>query len=254
MSNSNNNEISILAIVNNEKVYDEFLKSLKTQKNVNFELIPIFNVDNEYDSARQIFNKASVDAKGEWLCFSHPDIRFLDENALENILLEINSIPVSKGEIGVIGVAGAIRNKNDRIILSNIYHGVNKQLAGTRISKLEEVETVDECLFIVKKDSFLKHPFSSKKGYHLYAVEYCLDCLEDNRHNYVIPANVWHLSNGKSLGPDYIVQLKQLIEEKQNKYDLICTTVKAWKTRGLLAKLYIEYYYYKQLIKKYLKE
>lgn len=138
--------------------------------------------------------------------------------------------------------------------MSNIYHGKEKTLAGVTISKTHEIETVDECFFLIKKDYFLKYNFSSEKGFHLYAVEYCLDCLENNLQNYVVPANIWHLSDGRSLGPDYVIQLKRLIKKKQNKFDLICTTVKAWKTKGVLAKAYLEYYYYKQIVKRMIKK
>ena len=59
-------------------------------------------------------------------------------------------------------------------ILSNIVHGKNKSSAGDKIKKPEVVQTVDECMFFVQTDIIKKFPFSNINGWHMYAVELCL--------------------------------------------------------------------------------
>ena len=154
---------------------------------------------------------------------------------------------------GVIGVAGAQPiSKNKRRIISSIYQGPNQHRVGQwNGSEFEEVQTVDECLFIIKKDYFIHHKFRVRVGWHLYAVEYCLNTLLDGLKNYVIKADVWHLSPGNSLDSNYIVQLEKLIKQYKQKFDQISTTVKAWPTRGIYAYIYRKYYYIKQRIKRF---
>ena len=240
---------TLISINNKEKIFEEFKKSINSQKNVKYELISIDNCNGEYNSARKAFNEAIKKSNGKYLIFIHPDIRFLTGYDLLSIINEIKKIH----DFGVIGVAGTPKEliKGKRVIYSNIVHGKNKQAAGKKIFDAKEVQTVDECLFIIKKEDALKMGFSEKEGWHLYAVEQCLRMEKLlKKKNYVIPIKVWHMSNGKSLDSNYVMQMKILIDEYKNYTSVINTTVKKWNTRGLYAKLYIWYYYLKQKIKK----
>ena len=240
-------KLSLLCIVNNQKIYQGFLESLKLQKFTDYELITIMNMNGEYDGARAAFNQNGAVAKGEYLMFIHPDIRFLKDTSLGDIALALDeNMP-----FGVLGAAGAKPDgKGGREIVTTILQGEDKSPVGRRISGPEEVQTLDECLFIVKKSYFDSHPFSEKKGWHLYGTEYCLDAIADGLVNKVIPSDIWHMSAGNSLNESYMVQLEELIEEKKDNFELICTTVKAWKSKGRKAKIYRKYYYFKQLIKR----
>ncbi len=66
-----------------------------------------------------------------------------------------------------------------------------------KIVKSTEVQTVDECFFIMNKNIIEKMKFTSLNGWHLYAVEQCLRMTKLGKRNYVVPANLWHLSDGK---------------------------------------------------------
>jgi len=236
--------VSIICIANDTEVYEGFLESLRAQIFTDHELIPVMNLNNEYTSARRAYNEAAASASGRYLLFLHPDIRFNDENALGDI---ISALPES---FGTCGIAGAIRLwKYKREILTTIVHGSGRIPAGRSITGPEEVQTLDECFFIIENKYFKSHPFSGKEGWHLYAAEYCLNCIRDGRRNYVVPARVWHMSDGRSLNAQYVLQVEQLIDEQKDWFDLICTTVKAWRTRGTAALLYRKYYYNKQRLK-----
>ncbi len=242
-------KVSLILIVNKEEVYQDFINSLKTQIDVQYQLIPIANCHHEYDSARKAFNEASQQAEGDYIAFLHPDIRFLSPKSLCDIIQSVESL----NDFGVAGVAGAKAiSKKERKILSNIVHGDQKQSAGKRITEPVSVQTLDECFFIIKKDYFEKHPFPNIAGWHLYSVQYCLDAIRDGKTNYVVPAELWHLSDGKSLDPNYVDQLNDLIKKEKPYFDLICTTVRAWPTKGLSAIMFRKYYKAKQRIKKFI--
>ena len=245
-------KVSLILIKNEEKTFQEFLESLDTQTFSDYELIIIDNCHNQYDSARQAFNSVISEAKGEYLIFLHPDIRFLQSDSLEKIVNELKDTK----NFGVIGVAGSpsILENNKRVILSTIVHGKNKEKAGKIIKKITEVQTVDECFFIVKNKSFEHTSFSAKKGWHLYAVELCLDFLKNGNKNYVIPAELWHLSSGKSLDYRYVIQIKELVKEHEKELTSINTTVKKWPTSGAFSQIYTNYYIVKQWLKGKIKE
>lgn len=240
--------LSLICIVNDQGMFEGFRESLLTQTYQDYELIPVMNKNGEYSSARRAFNEASVRANGRYLLFIHPDIRFEDPDALKDIIGYITEERVP-ADFGVCGAAGAVREGNGREIISTIFHGDSHQRVGTSISAPQEVETLDECFFIISADYLKDHPFSDTEGWHLYACEYCLEAISDSRKNYVLPSRIWHLSDGKSLNKDYILQLEDLIRKERDSFDMICTTVKAWKTKGMIAFLYRKYYYVKQCVK-----
>lgn len=240
-------KLSILCIVNDNKIYDDFLDNLAGQTFKDFELITAWNMAGEYSGARIAFNENAADAKGEYLMFIHPDIRFLDENALEDLVSRIGEAE----PFGVLGVAGASDDgRGDRSILTTIVQGNDQEKVGISIQTAEEVQTLDECLFIVRNDYFRKHPFPEREGWHLYCAEYCLDTIRDGMVNKAVPSRVWHLSAGNSLDEKYMDQLEELIEKEKDHFDMIFTTVKAWKTEGKAAAAYRKYYYMKQKVKK----
>ena len=238
--------ISIIMIINNESIYKGFLDSLNNQDFKKIELIPIYNYDQEFNSASYAYNKYAKNAKGDLLIFMHPDIRFQDKHSLSNIIEYVNNLD----DFGIVGVAGAKKGKNgEREILTNIVHGSKKEKAGNPIHSPEEVQTLDECMFIIKKDYFNKNMFTERESWHLYAVEYCLKVLNHGDKIYVIPLNVWHMSDGKSLNYNYVLDLISLAKDYKGQFPVLYTTVKKWDLKGVSGFLYLRYYLLKQLIK-----
>jgi hypothetical protein len=238
---------TLILIMNKKDVYNDFIDNLETQNDVAYEVICIDNCNHQYTSARKAYNDAAMKASGKYLIFLHPDIRFINKHDLYEITKYIGAVKT----FGVIGVAGCPYELvvGKRVILSNICHGNRKNKAGKDISKPEIVQTVDECFFVVEKNEFNKICFSEKEGWHLYAVELCLQFINEGKQNYVIPANLWHLSDGRSLDYRYMLQLRELLKEYKNSSDFINTTVKKWKTKGVLSNCYSIYYLCKQWIK-----
>lgn len=244
-------KLSVICIANEQKTYDDFLENLATQKFTDFELITAMNMNGEYKGAREAFNENAAWAKGDYLMFIHPDIRFQDSDALSDLAAFLDS----EMPFGVLGAAGAAPDgKGGRDILTTIVQGPDREPVGKTITAPTPVQTLDECLFMIERDYFMAHPFPDVDGWHLYCVEYCLEAIKDGMSVKAVPSRVWHLSEGGSLNETYMDQLEALIEKEKDSFDIICTTVKPWKTSGKSAEAYRKYYYYKQLIKRKIKK
>lgn len=243
-----NIDFSIVTIINDQKMFEGFCTSLNKQKGVRVQLIPIYNLNNEFYSARKAYNSILDKCTGKYVIFTHPDIRMETPNTLSSIkqnLCELDSF-------GVVGAAGAVADNNNienRIIYSSIHHGKDKREAGEIIKKPMVVQTVDECFFIVDRKFIISNKFDEVDGWHLYAVELCLECILKKKNNYVVPMTLWHISDGKSLDASYVYQIERIIKMYGKQFPIIYTTVKAWKTSGILPKIYRSYYALKQKIK-----
>lgn len=224
--------VSLITIVNNEKVYQNFCKNLVKQQGVNYELIKIQNDAQQYDSARRAYNKAASHAKGDLLVFLHPDIRFLDKLALHDIITQANQLT----NWGVVGVAGSPNNDNENnrnYIVTTIVQDRQKENVGEKITRPTKVQTVDECLFIMKRDFWQAYPFSNITGWHFYAVEQSLVAIINGLDNYVIPARIWHLSPGSSENTQYIKIGREIVKRYGEHFKYINTTVEQWDTHGI---------------------
>lgn len=240
-----NYKCTIISISNNRNITDEFKVNLSEQNNVSYQLIIIDNRNNIFNGAREAFNSVLEQIENEIVIFSHPDIRFLSNNELSSILEKVKKIDC----YGVIGVAGCQEGIQWKL-LSNIKHGMLKKDAGEKITDYTEVQTVDECFFVMKKAVIQRMKFTKLSGWHLYAVEQCLRMINEDKKNYVIPADLWHISDGKSLDPRYMTCLEQILKLYTENIEFINSTVKQWKTHGRKAWLYRKYYFFKQIVKK----
>ena len=231
MLTADKHEFSIITIVNRENIYQEFKKSLSQQQQVDYELIKINNDNNQFKSARKAYNEASKKATGKYLVFIHPDIRFLDEMALHDILVSAVNID----DFDIVGIAGSpVRmHKGHFILLTTLKQGKRKEGIGDPITSPTEVQTVDECFFIMKKSYWEKIPFSNIEGWHMYAVEQCLQATLDGKKNYVIPSRIWHLSAGVSEDRNYVRIGKEIVKRYGSNFPYINTTVAHWDTHGM---------------------
>lgn len=221
---------SIITIVNKEKVYQEFKENLKTQKSVNYELIKINNDNNQYSSARAAYNAALKKAHGDYLIFLHPDMRFLDENSLHDTLKQV----VGLKNLGVAGISGCpdeVRHHKSTLVTS-IVHDNPPHRFGKLINNVTEVQTVDECFFVMKRSFCEKHPFSNIPGWHMYAVEQCLVALLNGKQNYVVPARMWHFSTGSSENWQYVQTGREIARRFRDNFPTISTTITTWETRS----------------------
>lgn len=224
---------SIITIVNDQAVYGQFKKSLEVQKGVSYELLTIDNCNNQFSSARLAYNRVIKKAKGDYLVFLHPDMRFLDEFALRDVLSQVTNTD----DLGVAGVAGCpfeLNSHHKSTILTTIVQGAHPQKIGKPISRMTEVQTVDECFFVMEHSFCKEHPFSDVPGWHMYAVEQCLVALLSDRKNYVVPARMWHYSPGNSESWQYVQTGREIVYRYGKEFSSINTTMTTWNTRSKL--------------------
>lgn len=238
---------SLITMYNDKAIAQEFEENLATQQEIDYELLSIDNYGGEYSSIRAAYNEAFQKSCGDYIVFLHPDIRFLTNHTLAEVIKKCEEIQ----DFGVVGIAGAASGESgERVVYTSIVHGEKKANPGEEITDRIEVQTVDECMFIVKREVFERTRFAMKEGFHLYAVEYCLDMILEGRTNYAIPAQIWHMSSGQSMDPSYITQLENVLDVYRKDFDVLYTTVKKWPTSGLLPYIYRRYYYVKRYLER----
>lgn len=228
--------ISIICICNNRRMYNNYLlPSLAKQRNCNYEIIRIDNEKNEFSSAIAAFNSVIKEAKGEHLMFIHQDVALEDDLFLSKVQTYMDTY----NNVGIAGVAGA----KEKTIYSNIYHSLPRVLVSdVRLDDVVEVNGLDECLFIISKETILKYPFDELtcNNWHLYAVEYCYQMKKLNKSVVVLPLDAYHASYGDFMNDGYYDSLVN-VAKKHNEFKTIDTTLRSWSTNYLVLKLNIEY-------------
>ena len=197
--------ISIVCVYNNEEVLrDYLLKSLENQT-VEFELIKINNASNKFKSAAEALNYGGKNAKGKYIMFVHQDVELGSDSWLESTEKLLDNL----SDVGIAGVAGAKEGK--------IYGYISScgSIWGKPLQKPEEIQTLDECLFIVPKFVFSKMQFDEKTfcGWHCYGADYCLSIGKMGLRAYVIPAFVYHRSLGSN-----VKELSKYLKRLYNKH------------------------------------
>ena len=218
---------TIICIYNNKKIFETCLQESLNKQNAVFETIFIDNTLNEYKSAAKAFNEAMKKANGKYVIFSHQDIIIEDMHWLN----EIEKVLDNLENIGVVGVAGC--KENEKGIYTNIRHGDDNRYAGEyRVNSPIEVQTVDECLFIIPKKVLNQIQFDETICYnwHFYATDFCLQSALVGFKIYVIPTEIYHMSDGNSLNLDYYKTAKKLYKKYKGSYKKIRTTCSYWES------------------------
>lgn len=244
MNHNQEPKFSLITIVNKEPLYQEFKRNLAEQQGVSYELIKVNNDHNQYQSARLAFNEAAQQARGEYLVFLHPDMRFLDPDALRDILAEITSLD----NLGVAGIAGsplALNQHKRSYIVTSMVQGTHRESVGELIDSPVAVQTVDESFFVMTAAFFRQHPFTTMTGWHFYSVEECLVALLNGYTNYVVPSRAWHQSPGSSENLQYVQMGYQIVKKYGQSFPWINTTVEQWPTHGA-ARLWVPWINYWQ--------
>ena len=207
--------ISVICVYNNQEILNNFLiKSITQQSFMDYELILLDNRGSYYKSAVDALNKGAMQAKGDILLFIHQDVFIIDKDGFLKIEQFCNHF-----DFGVCGVAGVDINKR---LFCSVVQGTKQEMAGEKAVDLTEVQTLDECMFFVKKTNFKGFEYIDN-SWHLYAVTYSISCLQNNLKNYVLPIQVWHYSPGLSLDKTYFRTLKLYFKKHPNIKEIYCT-------------------------------
>ncbi len=224
--------ISIICVYSNSEVLEKNLLSSIEAQTVDHELILIDNRKQQFPSAAKALNYGGRKANSEYLLFSHQDIYLPSPRWLEEAEGYLKGIP----DLGIAGVAGMIAggHSNSERGRNIIKHG--KSLIqwswGRTIVKPEQVQTLDECLFIIPKKVFDVYPLDEETCAHwdLYAVDYCLSLRESiGLVSYALPMMVHHRSLGK-ITKTYFLTLNRVLKKHRHHCMRINTTTGSWST------------------------
>lgn len=158
--------ISVLCVYNDEAVRTECLDASLYEQIAagTIEYIPVDNRLRQFASAGSALNSAAASATGDVLAFVHQDV------ALTSIptLRAAADLLVAQPEWGVLGAVGI---RSDGSIAGRIRDRV--VLLGEPAHQPVEVDSLDEVLFLMRRDLAAQEPLSEDPGlaWHGYAVE-----------------------------------------------------------------------------------
>lgn len=130
------------------------------------ELIAIDNRGNPFTTAGAALNHGAAAARNDVIVFVHQDVVLHSLVALE----EAAAILMSDRRIGILGAVG-IDSRHE--IVGRIRDRVVQ--IGDAASRPRDVESLDEVLFMMRREQVLSEPLSEHPllAWHAYGVEYC---------------------------------------------------------------------------------
>ena len=225
--------VSIVCCYNDADKFGEFCNSLETQTE-KAELIALDNRDGKYSSNAKALNDGIKRVKTEFVVFSHQDILFRQTDDLERFVDHMAQLQLGD----ILGVAGA--TKEDKGVYTNVCVNSEGVFAGARrVEGIMKVQSVDECFFGGKTDSFIQYPFDEKvcDNWHLYAIDWALDASRRGHLAYACDVSVVHPSRG-NINRAYNVGFLRLCKKYAADIDLIRTTIVFSKT-GFFHRWYV---------------
>ncbi|MDX6443616.1 MAG: hypothetical protein QOH71_690 [Blastocatellia bacterium] len=183
--------LSIICVFNDAEVLKNRLLHGLAAQNTSHELITIDNVSGRFDSAAKALNWGAAQSHGDWIVFLHQDIELLSEDwiARAEKLLAASDLE------GWAGVAGFTSEAKLRGIILD-----RGMLLGSPFEKPREVQTLDECLLIHRRQPERDRYFDEDvPGWHAYGVDACCAAIRGGATNYVLPLPVWHDSKSTNL-------------------------------------------------------
>ena len=219
-------DITVVCCWNNEKVYSDFVDTLKAQT-CRCEIIGIDNRSNKgFTSCAAAYNSVIDRIKTKYVIYSHQDILLQDPEALEKFVSYLERI----GQDDILGAAGVRFDSSEGF--SNVTHIVNRTgeiVHGTTKfpeGGMIECGTVDECIFGGHTEHFRQYPFDERvcNNWHLYAAESCL------RTKAFLGGKVWccdvpvfHLSSG-TISPAFQYGFYKMCRKYSEYFPFVRTT------------------------------
>jgi hypothetical protein len=201
--------------------FDMLCDSLKT--GISHEMMVINNKNNIFDNASDAFNLGSELSVSKYNIFCHQDIVFKEKDILDTIATRIRQIEDSDNRWGVLGVAGAGWIEGRGRIFEH-YMDAETRSRGN----FQKIQTVDEFICIIKNDNMIKYDSKTIDHWHFYGADICLSALSMGLNNYVINANMAHLSDGsenlKNHFEEYKLQCRRMLAKWVSKFPNITTT------------------------------
>jgi hypothetical protein len=178
-----------------------------------------------YNNVCKAYNKGMMLANSEIVIFAHQDV-FLPETFFPQLDIALVTIPDKNW--GVLGVAGVNGLKDFKTVNDN-NHEINyvgyilnqNKVWGSPDNLPSPVNTLDELLIIIKKNSFI---FDEKiPNHHLFTTDLCLQAEEQGKKNYAILAFCHHNSKTNELPENYEESKNYIRNKWQHKLPIYTT-------------------------------
>lgn len=232
--------VSVITVINKPEVYRSMLyKSITAQKGIEFEIIEIDNMNNDFDSLIDAYRNGLQRSTGNWLLFVHPDVSFNSDYSLLDFMQKAYKSLEENPQICLWGVAGSVKSENHNVV-TIIEQGVNRERRNVGFSGRDyvEVQTVDACCYIIRRSDLLNIGFSDYlTGYHMVVEDLCLKMQEKGKLVVVLPIDLWHLSPGNSLDYTYYRETRKLLIHHREIKSLNTTSFRWDNTLKTLLKL-----------------
>lgn len=157
--------LSVVCVWNDPAVRAECLdSSFRDADPATVEYLPIENVGQRFTSAGAALNHGARLARHEVVVMVHQDVHLHSLERLREVARELLD--------GTWGVLGACGIGADGAVIGTVRDRV--QLIGRDAPVPVDVDSLDEVLFMVRRDRLLTHPLSEapQLAWHAYAVEY----------------------------------------------------------------------------------
>jgi len=175
---------SVVCCISDKEIFNDcLLKSIKKQKRLDIEYVPIFNYSGIYN-ASQALNAGREVARGDYIIYAHQDIALLPGSLekLDNLLTKdikiigAAGIDLKYGSLD-IGSWGGKTQINQKLAVGTVYNDddefVSKAPYWNGVKEATAVHCIDECFFAASKDIKLKFD-ESLDGFHFYGIDYSL--------------------------------------------------------------------------------
>lgn len=222
---------SFICCCNNQTELQNMLLSSLSNFSHEGNIIIIDTKEKTYKSAAEAFNKEAMinkDILADVLIFLHQDMAFKD-CSIFNHILDI----LCKENNAILGVAGAVNNS----CMTNLQYKANNEyiVPNALISKMERVQTLDECFFCMRKETFFAILFDEEvcDHWHLYAADFCLTASERLASPiYVLPEVEYHkfTPGGLTVDNHFLRSMFKLCRKHQKNHNYISTTCYATNT------------------------
>jgi hypothetical protein len=182
--------ISVICVYNDRSHLEKRLLDTLRSQHGEHEWILVDNRANRFDGAAKALNWGASQARGDWLVFAHQDVALLSPDWLARAASLLERFRPG----GWVGVAGRTDANEFRGFLID-----REMLLGTPFEGLVEVQTLDECLLIHRRQDGHTYFDEGLTGWHAYGVEACCRAICHGQRNYVLPLLIHHDSKSVNL-------------------------------------------------------
>ncbi len=160
--------ISVVCVFNDPKVREECLdRSIAANSGaVDVDYVPVDNTGHAFSTAGAALNHGASLARHDVVVFAHQDVYLHSVDRLAAVAAHL-----AGEQWGVLGANGFSRGAESVGMIRD-----RVQLIGSDEVVPREVDSLDEVLFMVRRDRVLSHPLTEDPdlAWHAYAVEYGL--------------------------------------------------------------------------------